>query len=66
MLKILKSIYKDLKLEAYETVEKDLHEYIDSKRNYQTNPFNKDNLNIKIINKKMRFFFNHYGYDVEN
>ena len=62
----IEMIYKDLQIEDYENVEKDLHKYIDSQKDYQTNPFNKDNLNIKRINKKMRFLFNHYGYDVEN
>ena len=58
-------VYKDLELDDYDDVEKDLHEYIDSQNGYKTNPFNKDNLNIKRINNKMKFLFNHYGYTVE-
>ncbi len=61
----IKTIYKDLKLDGYSEVEKDLHNYIDSQKGYKTNAFNKENLNIKRINKKMKFLFNQYGYELE-
>lgn len=62
----IKQIYRDLQLDDYEEVEKDLHDYIDSQKEYKTNPFSKKNLNVKRINKQMRFLFNHYGYDIES
>ena len=61
----IRTIYESLKLEDYDKVEKDLFDYIDSQKEYKTNKFNKDNLNIKRINKKMMFLFKHYGYDLE-
>lgn len=62
----MKEIYSKLQLDDYDDVESDLHDYIDSQKEYKTNPFNKKKLNIKRINKKMKFLFNHYGYDIES
>lgn len=62
----MKHIYEGFELDDYDEVEKDLHDYIDSQKEYKTNPFNKKNINVKRINKHMRFLFNHYGYDIES
>ncbi len=61
----IEQIYRDLRLDDFDEVRQDLNNYIDEQKGYKTNPFNKSNLNIKRINNKMKFLFNHYGYAVE-
>ncbi len=61
----MQKIYEDLSIGDFEEAKEGIFEYIDSQKDYKTNPYNKDSLNIKRINKKMKFLFNHYGYIIE-
>ena len=58
-------IYGDLKIEGYDETKQAIEDYIDSQKSYKTNKLQITKRNIRRINRRMRFFFEKYGYEMQ-
>ncbi len=59
-------IYKQLEIEGFDETKQILFDYIDSQKSYKTNKHQISEKNIKKINRRMKFFFDKYGYIMDN
>ncbi|MBT7121676.1 MAG: sulfotransferase [Clostridia bacterium] len=60
----IEQIYTTLKIEGFENTKQNLFEYIDSQKSYKTNTYDISKRNIRQINRRMKFFFDKYGYEM--
>jgi hypothetical protein len=55
-------IYKALDIPGYDETKQKIHDYIDAQKSYKTNKLDVSEKTINRINKRMKFFFDKYGY----
>ena len=58
-------IYTELEIEGFEETKQAIFDYIDAQKSYKTNKHKITKGNIRRINRRMKFFFDKYGYEME-
>jgi omega-hydroxy-beta-dihydromenaquinone-9 sulfotransferase len=61
----VEAIYHDLKIDGFEKDKEKMQQYVDAKKSYKTNNYLIDNKHKRSLNRKLKFFFDKYGYEIE-
>jgi hypothetical protein len=60
----IEKIYDTLQIEGFEQTKQSMFDYIGSQKTYKTNDHQISKRNIRRINRRMKFFFDKYGYEM--
>ena len=60
----IEQIYSSLQIEGFDETKQNMFDYIDSQKSYKTNNYQISKRNIRLINRRMKFFFDKYGYEM--
>lgn len=61
----LEDIYTKLGLGGFETARPYFEKYLDSQKNYQKNRFEMEDRIREKVNRKLKFYFDYYGYEMQ-
>lgn len=63
-IEYMKHIYQSLELPGFQEAKPHFQAYVDSQLGYQKNKFNVGPELVARINKELKFYFEHYGYEM--